>query len=92
MTAEAWYQLSRYAVEERKPWMAPPLQVHDDLTLLVPNSKVDEAIDTLVPIMCNLNFKWVTVPIVVEVKKGPNWGALEKHGEYRSDKLERKAA
>ena len=51
------------------------LQIHDDLVFEIPdNKKLDEIIHYIKEILCNVYP--LSVPLVVEVKKGKKWGEL----------------
>lgn len=89
MTANAMHRLTRRAIETKRYYQAPVLQIHDDLDFFTPRSKAVETIGVIARVMCDLPFTWAkVVPIVVEVSAGPNWYELKKVGEFRSDKLD----
>jgi len=72
---------------EGRPYMHPALNVHDDLTFIVPDLVLDPTIGAVVHEMCMPRFAYINVPLVVEVSVGKNWAALEEIGKYRSDEL-----
>jgi uracil-DNA glycosylase family 4 len=62
------------------------LMVHDDLTFIWPEERVDELADRAIDIMLNCPFKWAhRVPIVVEMSVGQVWSKMEGAGEFASD-------
>lgn len=62
------------AAYERQDWdLVPRMNVHDDLTFYLKTEELEEKLDVIVPIMCQPEFDWVTVPITVEVSIGKNW-------------------
>lgn len=67
--------------------LQPIMQIHDDLTFNIQdNDKFDYHVKKIAEIMCAVPFDWVSVPIVVEVKEGPNWAEQEDYGEFSSDR------
>lgn len=80
-------RLSEIARAEDKPWLQPALNIHDDLTFWVPDEVVEESIERIVIEMLNCSFKWVTVPLSVEVSFGENWADMKPIGTFESHKL-----
>lgn len=60
------------------------INVHDDLTFLLPDEGLYDHIETIVQIMCEVPFEFVNVPIGVEVSVGKTWGNLEEIGSWDS--------
>jgi len=60
------------------------LNVHDDLTFIMPSDK--KRIRTIAREMCRPTFDFVNVPLVIEVKLGPNWHDQSPVGDYSSNK------
>lgn len=65
----------------------PEINVHDDLTFLLPDSALEEKLDVIIPIMCEPRFDFINVPIMVEVSLGKRWHEIEEVGKYRSTEL-----
>ena len=82
---DAMVRLSRRAREEDRPFLQPVLQIHDDLTFLMPESEVDEGIETVVEEQLGFDAPWLNVPLMVEVEVGKNLYEMETVGEFRSD-------
>ena len=80
-------RLNRMAQETEQPWLAPVLNIHDDLTFDVPKSKAEDAVPIIVETMLDYRADWVNVPLVVEVEQGKNWCDMEATGVYRSDQV-----
>lgn len=49
------------------------MNVHDDVTSIVPDEELEGTIDFIAKEMCEVPFEWVNVPIAVEVSVGDNW-------------------
>jgi len=60
------------------------LNVHDDLTFLMKATK--KAVRRIAREMCRPTFDFVNVPLVIEVKSGPNWYAQKEIGVFSSNK------
>lgn len=73
--------------EERQPWLAPLLQIHDDLTFIVPEEHLSEAIAVIVEEQLGFEAPWVNVPLSVEVEIGSNLAEMEAVGEWTSADL-----
>jgi DNA polymerase-1 len=76
--------LSRY---RKDPFLHPRIQVHDDLTFIVPDSpKLEYYVNTISEVLTKVRFPWQTVPLAVEAKIGTRWAELEEFavfaGEY----------
>lgn len=68
------------------PMLWPILEVHDDLTFLWPEKKVDRYAETVISVMLDTSYEWAKiVPIGVEMSIGDDWAELEDVGEYYSD-------
>lgn len=78
------------ALETDRPWLAARLNVHDDLTFIIPKSKFDEAVCEIVPIMCDRPFKWMNVPILIEGSLGKDWYMVKKSpfAKFTTQKLD----
>lgn len=86
---DAHYRLCQLAVSTNKLYIAPRLNIYDDLTCIVPKSDADWCKTKMVDAMLGCKFKWVNVPLLAELSEGPNWKDLKEVGKFTS-KLERK--
>jgi DNA polymerase I-like protein with 3'-5' exonuclease and polymerase domains/uracil-DNA glycosylase len=59
------------------------MEIHDDLTFLIPNKKVDAYSEIIVTEMARHRFDWINVPLVVEVSVGDNWCDLKDAGVFK---------
>lgn len=67
--------------------LQPNLNVHDDLTFYILDSKVESSLGIITPIMCRHRFDFINVPMIVEVSVAKRWNELEEIGVYRSNEL-----
>lgn len=87
IVVRAWENLCAKAHYENKPWLAPVLNIHDDLSFIVPFYAVESAVADIAWAMTNVNYPWVNVPLVVEISAGRTWYEQSKLGDFRSDKM-----
>lgn len=76
IVVSAMTRMSDYAYETEQPWLNPRLNIHDDLSLWVPEPEERRAAEQAVEIMVAPVFPFITVPLSVEVERGTNWGQL----------------
>lgn len=87
LVVDAMNRLSLMSIDTGAMHLHPVLNIHDDLTFVVPdNSQFDDAVDTIVKEMLTFAYKWVNVPLSCEVSVGKNWGELEEIGKFWSHK------
>ena len=87
LVVDAMERLARKSVLEDKPWLAPVMQIHDDLTFYVPIEKQENAIEEIITEMCTFSFPWINVPIQIELSIGSNWGEMKDIGKFQSNEL-----
>lgn len=87
LVMDAWCRITERAYEEDRPYLVCPIEVHDDLTAIVPKKNLDDAAETIVHEMLTFDYDWLTVPLCVEVEIGRNWCDMRKYGEFYSDDL-----
>lgn len=83
----AMTELAQTSFAEADTELQSNLNIHDDLTHWLSDATLMEKIERIAHIMCRPRFKWITVPILVEVKIGARWNKLEEVAVYRSDAL-----
>lgn len=79
--------LSERAVLEDRMHLHPRLNVHDDLTFIIPDAVLEPSIDVIVQEMCMPRFDYINVPLVVEVSIGTRWSNQKEIGVYRSHEV-----
>ena len=60
-----------------RPWLRPILQIHDELTFLVPEDRVEEAVAFIKKCMEERPYEGFDVPLVAEASVGKSFGELE---------------
>lgn len=88
LVCDAMNRLSYIAASTGQWHLHPVLNIHDDITLFIPDSGIifEEAIEAIVYQMLTFDFAWVNVPLSVEVSVGKNWAEMESIGKFWSHK------
>lgn len=77
LVLEAMNDLADKSRKERDPYLHPRIQIHDDLTFILPdNSKTQGYIDRINQSLVCLRFDWQIVPSAVEGMIGYNWADM----------------
>lgn len=61
-----------------RPWLKPILQIHDELTFIIPKEKLNEAVDFIRKCMEQQPFPEFDLPLVAEASAGESFGNLEE--------------
>ncbi len=61
-----------------RPWLKPILQIHDELTFIIPKEKLNEAVDFIRECMEKQPFPEFDLPLVAEASAGESFGNLEE--------------
>lgn len=70
-------------------YLQASMEIHDDLTFIWEEGKVDELAEIVTREMLTVPFEWAKVsPIVVEMSVGEHWAALKEVGVFASNKYE----
>jgi DNA polymerase-1 len=78
--------LSELSRKEREHYLHPRINIHDDLTFVLPDDETIAAyIEVIAQEMVKVRFPWQTVPLAVEVKIGYNWAELEYVADFTGD-------
>ena len=77
--------LSEKAEDPQYWYLQPCLNIHDDITLYLPDASIDADIEIIADIMCTPRFDFINVPLLAEIEAGIDWGNQEAIGEYSSD-------
>ena len=64
-----------------RTWLRPILQIHDELTFIVPEDKVNEAVEFIKICMEEQPFPEFDLPLVAEAAVGRNFGEMEEMEE-----------
>jgi DNA polymerase I-like protein with 3'-5' exonuclease and polymerase domains/uracil-DNA glycosylase len=79
--------LSEKAQFEDDPLINPNINVHDDLTFIVPDAVLEDKISIITREMCMPRFDYINVPLLVEVSVGQRWNELEEIKKVYSHEL-----
>lgn len=84
---ESQIALSERANAEGDFYFHPRINVHDDLTFILPDKKklLRYYIEEIVEEMTRVRFDWQIVPLAVEVKVGYNWADMTDYGVYTGE-------
>lgn len=61
-----------------RPWLKPILQIHDELTFIIPKKRLSEAVDFIRECMEQQPFPEFDLPLVAEASAGETFGTLEE--------------
>ena len=61
-----------------RPWLKPILQIHDELTFIIPQEKLEEAVAFIKDCMEPQPFPAFDLPLVAEASAGPTFGKMEE--------------
>ena len=61
-----------------RPWLKPILQIHDELTFLIPEERLSEAVTFIRACMEVQPFPDFDLPLLAEAAAGKNFGAMEE--------------
>ena len=62
----------------KRPWLKPILQIHDELTFLIPEERLSEAVTFIRACMEAQPFPDFDLPLLAEAAAGKNFGAMEE--------------
>jgi len=86
IVCNAMNELSCMAAETNQWHLHPVLNIHDDLTMVIPDNDdiLEEAITTIYKVMLSPSYKEVNVPLSVKVSIGPAWYGMQEIGKFWS--------
>ncbi len=61
-----------------RPWLKPILQIHDELTFIIPEERLSEAVTFIKECMEPQPFREFDLPLVAEASAGPSFGRMEE--------------
>jgi len=65
-----------------RPWLKPILQIHDELTFIIPKDKLSEAVSFIKGCMEAQPFPEFDLPLVAEASAGETFGSMEELEEF----------
>lgn len=77
---DALNALSQLSLAVDDPHLHPRLQIHDDLTFIIPDNddRIEEYVKVIAAEMVKVRYDWQIVPFQVEFKIGTDWADLEE--------------
>lgn len=87
IVVDAAVRLFRLRRARRMRALGVRINIHDDLTFIVPEKRLKRHAREIVLEMCRVPFRFVNVPILVEAEVGKNWCKMEKYGDFTSKEL-----
>ena len=61
-----------------RPWLKPILQIHDELTFIIPSGRLDEAVAFISSCMEAQPFPEFDLPLIAEASAGETFGTMEE--------------
>ncbi len=61
-----------------RPWLKPILQIHDELTFIIPEDRLSEAVTFVKKCMEAQPFPEFDLPLIAEASAGPAFGSMEE--------------
>lgn len=61
-----------------RPWLRPILQIHDELTFLIPEERLTDAVKYIRACMEETPFEDFDLPLIAEASVGPTFGNMEE--------------
>lgn len=86
IVCESMNTLSRHAVKTGEWHIHPVLNIHDDLSFIVPRNRIDDAVEIITEVMLTPPYKFINVPLSVEASYGQNWYEMKTIGKFWSNK------
>lgn len=88
LVCDAMNRLSFISLQTNQPHIHPRLNVHDDLTFFIPDDDrvLEDSLKIITREMLCFPFKWINVPLSVEVSIGKNWADVQPIGKFWSHK------
>jgi hypothetical protein len=88
LVCDAMNRLSYISLKNDQPHIHPRLNVHDDLSFFIPDDDriLEDSLKIIIREMLCFPFKWINVPLSVEVSVGKNWADVQPIGKFWSHK------
>jgi uracil-DNA glycosylase family 4 len=86
MVIDAMCRLSFIAADSGEWYLHPVLNIHDDISVMVPEDKLESALEVITKQMLTFDFPWINVPLSIEVSIGKDWANLKSIGKFWSNR------
>lgn len=88
LVVDAMNRLSKHAARTRDWYLHPRINIHDDLTFIVPKPALDEYEQKIAMTMLDPErWDFLRIPLLVEFESGPDWGSLKSRSEYETPRF-----
>lgn len=89
IVTDAQARLARRSREEKDPYLHPRINIHDDLTFILPKQedRLEQYIEQIAEELVQVRFPFQIVPLLVECKVGDNWCDMEEVMTHTGDYL-----
>lgn len=78
--------VSKMAHDQEDWYFQPILNIHDDLTFILPDNKLDHYLEPIIDAMLDLPYDWITVPITLEASMGQDLASMSAITQISNDK------
>ena len=89
LVADTWCRICERCVREDRLDLVPPMQIHDDLTWVVPEDAIEDLLALIREEVFNWDFKAFpflpVIPMTAEISIGTDWSNMEELDELTSD-------
>lgn len=85
IVVEAMRRISDHAHATNQPWLHPVLNIHDDVTFIVPESELENCVPYLMQEMVKPLGPFCRVPLSVEAEVGPDWASQTEYASLRGE-------
>jgi uracil-DNA glycosylase family 4 len=83
---ETQNELCELSLAERDPYLMPRMNLHDDLTFILPDDeRLEGYIQRVADVQVKRRFPFMVVPLTVEVNVGYNWADLSEIAKFTGD-------
>lgn len=80
-------ELQKLAIERNDPYLMPRINVHDDLTFILPDKddRIEEYLRIITEVMTKIRYRWQIVPLIVEASIGYDWCDMSEITTFEGD-------
>lgn len=78
IVVDSMRELANISYNDKRPHLAARMNIHDDLTFILPKESLEEDLGVIIETMVTPRFDFINVPITAEIKVGPNWADMEE--------------
>jgi uracil-DNA glycosylase family 4 len=83
IVTDALNEMVELSRREKDPFLHPRIQVHDDLSFILPDSNdLEHYVETISSVLTKVRYPWQIVPLTIEAKIGTKWGELEEFAVF----------